>query len=543
MLNKSARLSLFLSLASLLFLSPANAQQPGAVPKADAVAPFLDDQTLLVARIDFSKLDPAALSAMLGRVAPANDTEFPRHLARLQERIKALQAKLAAAGVSELYALVSLADLPKEPLFIVAPLKADADAARTAEALRETLGFEASDAKAGAAVVGTKRVVERLKNLTAVQRPEFAKGLERAAAAVQVVISPNGDTRRVIREMLPRLPDEIGGSPGKLLSDGLEWATLSLQFPPQASLSLVIQSRDAESAAALRGLIMSVTQFLAAQPEIRKRLPAADNLARLLTPRLSGDQLTLNFSEPGGQMEQALQVFIAPLQAVRVSAGRAQSSNNIKQLGLAMHNYHDTHGRLPPQAIRGQDGRALLSWRVAILPFLDAGGLYKEFRLDEPWDSEHNKPLIEKMPKVFAAPNLGDERIAQGLTSYLAPLTRQPPAVVSPLTMAGKIGAPGGKEMIFDRPLGVKFADITDGTSNTILLVEANPNSAVVWTKPNDLVIDLADPTKDLRGQPDDGFSALIADGSAHFLKDSLDAATLRRLLQMNDGEPIGQIR
>jgi hypothetical protein len=535
--------SLLFNLFLFAITTPLLAQPAASSDKSAVLAPFLDDQTLLVARVDLSKLDPAALSATLSRLAPDADSQFARHVAALEQRLKAVQQKLAASGVSELYLVFSLLDLPKEPFFFVAPLKTGGDPAPMVESLRSALGFQASAAKEGSAVVGTAAVVERLKNLAPAHRPEFSRGLERAGdAPLQIVLAPSDDTRRVFREMLPRLPEEIGGGSGKMLADGLLWATLTAQYPPRVSLSLTIQARDADAAAALRGMIVSAGQLLTRHPEIRKHVPEIDELARLLTPRLSGERLTLSLTEESGNIDQALKFLAAPLQAARTSAGRAQSTNNLKQLGLALHNYHDVHGHLPPQAIRNKDGKALLSWRVAFLPFVDAGDLYKEFRLDEPWDSDHNQRLIAKMPAAFASPNLGDERIAKGLTSYLAPLTRQPPAVALPLARQNKTAAPGDKEMIFDRPQGIKIADISDGTSNTILIVEANPQSAVIWTKPSDLVIDLSEPAKDLRGQPGDGFSALFGDGSVHFLKSSLDAATFRRLFQMNDGEPIGQI-
>jgi hypothetical protein len=348
--------------------------------------------------------------------------------------------------------------------------------------------------------------------------------------------------------MLPRLPDEVGGGSGKMLADGVQWASLSIQFPPEASLSLVIQSRDADAAAALRGMIVSAFQLLGKQPQVRQRWPQVDDVARLLTPRLSGEQLTLSISQQDGQFSQVLQLLVEPLQAARTSAGRAQSMNHLKQLGLALHNYHDAHGRFPPQAIRNAEGQALLSWRVAILPYLDAEGLYKEFHLDEPWDSQHNRKLIEKMPAVLASPHLGTERRAKGLTSYLAPLSRRPPTVaLPPGESSGKPAttqsAPQAKnEMIFDRTQGSRIQDITDGTSNTILVLESHPRAAVTWTAPDDLVIDFKNLVKDLSGQPNDGFCTLLGDGSVHFLKTSLEPTTLLRLLQMNDGQPLGPI-
>src|SRR5207249_2796575 len=84
----------------------------------------------------------------------------------------------------------------------------------------------------------------------------------------------------------------------------------------------------------------------------------------------------------------------------RIAGRRTVSQNNLKQIGLAMHNYHDTYRHFPPQALTDKNGKPLLSWRVAVLPFIEQDNLYRQFKLDEPWDSEHNRKLLERMPKL-----------------------------------------------------------------------------------------------------------------------------------------------
>src|SRR5262245_14860206 len=79
------------------------------------------------------------------------------------------------------------------------------------------------------------------------------------------------------------------------------------------------------------------------------------------------------------------------------------ASNNLKQVCIAMLAYHDEHGHLPPAVVRDRDGRPLYSWRVLILPYIEEDKLYKEFHLDEPWDSPHNLTLLPRMPKVYAS--------------------------------------------------------------------------------------------------------------------------------------------
>jgi len=535
---------------ALLFIAPLiltaipAAAQTAADPaaRAAAVAPFLDDQTLAVGRINLAKLDPTAIVKLLGEVAGDKSPEAAQQFAALEQQAKARLHVLTHSGFSELYAVFSLADMPKEPLLVIAPVKAGGDAQKTAEALRELLHFEAADVRAGAVVVSSQRIIDRLKTLQPTPRPEIAKGFEQAGdTAIQLIISPSDDTRRVLREMLPRLPDQIGGS-GKVLADGIEWAVLSVDLPPRPSLSLTIQSNDADSAAALRALAISGLALLREDRGVQK-IPQLDDVIRTLTPRLMGDRLIVNADDRDGSARTLLNVLAPAIQAARTAAGRNQSINNLKQIALATHMYHDTHNRLPPQAIRSKDGKPLLSWRVALLPYLDASPLYKEFHLDEPWDSEHNKKLIEKMPAPFASPHLGDMRKAQGLTSYVAPLSRQPPATFVPPAPGAAPPTPA-KRMplaIFDDPAGAALRQITDGTSNTILILEAHPNSAVPWTKPDDVVIDAEDLAAKLRGQPDNAFAAAFADGSVRMIKLTVDPKVLLRLLQMNDGQAVGE--
>src|SRR5262245_41268665 len=159
----------------------------------------------------------------------------------------------------------------------------------------------------------------------------------------------------------------------------------------------------------------------------------------------------------------------------QLAAARQLSQNNLKQIALGFHATHDTYGAFPG-GIYDKTGKVGLSWRVAILPFVDQVALYKEFKLDEPWNSEHNKKLIAKMPKLYAPPK-GAE-VANGLTYYRA-FSGAGTILPPPPAGAGKAGqmAPG-----------VKIVAITDGTSNTVMAAEAA--EPVIWTKPDELEYD-----------------------------------------------------
>jgi hypothetical protein len=191
---------------------------------------------------------------------------------------------------------------------------------------------------------------------------------------------------------------------------------------------------------------------------------------------------------------------------------RAQATNNLKQIGLAFHLFHDKIGHLPVD-IAGKDGKALLSWRVAILPFIEQEALFKQFKFDEPWDSDNNKKLVAKMPKLYA-PVRGKAK--EGETFYQV------------FTGEKAIFAPGRKPKIFAIP---------DGTSNTGMIFEGG--EPVVWTKPADLTYDEKKPLPKLGGLFDGEFYVAMGDGSVRRIKKDPDEKELRKLIMPADGEPI----
>ncbi|MBO0697227.1 MAG: DUF1559 domain-containing protein [Zavarzinella sp.] len=196
-----------------------------------------------------------------------------------------------------------------------------------------------------------------------------------------------------------------------------------------------------------------------------------------------------------------------------LASARIQSTNNLKQIGLAMHNFHDTVGVFPAAAIVDKKGKPLLSWRVAILPYVEQENLYKQFHLDEPWDSEHNKKLIAQMPKIYALPYGGTK---PGETHY-------------------RVFVSNGA--IFDMVQGIKIAQITDGTSNTLLAFEAA--EGVPWTKPEDIEFDPQKPmTKHLRFE-NKACNFLMADGSVRAVPSTIRDGVLKLVIQRDDGQPI----
>ena len=222
-------------------------------------------------------------------------------------------------------------------------------------------------------------------------------------------------------------------------------------------------------------------------------------------------------------------------QSVRVTGPRFISSCNLKQIGLAFHNYHAIHKRLPQAAICNADGRPLLSWRVALLPYLEEEELYRAFHLDEPWDSLHNIKLLERMPRVYQTPHRTDFSEESHSTFFQV--------FVGPGTPFEK-----GKIVNFNE-------SFSRGTSAIILVADAA--SPVPWTKPDDLAFDPDEPLPALGGivLPEQrrvsdlyGFPAkirrifvLCADGSVQGINPATcNEEVLRHAIVLNDGKDFG---
>ena len=212
--------------------------------------------------------------------------------------------------------------------------------------------------------------------------------------------------------------------------------------------------------------------------------------------------------------------FVLPIfSSARVQTLRGACTNNLKQVGRGMHVYHEMNGSLPAAAITDKNGRPLLSWRVAILPYIDAGGLYAKFHLDEPWDSPHNYSLLAEMPSIYACPS--DREPKPGMTGYQV--------VVGSRTAFRSDFKP------------VHFEDITDGVSHTILIGESR--RVVPWTKPEDLPFGMNGPLSGLgshHGDHNNGFNVVFADNSVRFLDTSIKSRDIEAMLTRDGSDMSG---
>ena len=190
---------------------------------------------------------------------------------------------------------------------------------------------------------------------------------------------------------------------------------------------------------------------------------------------------------------------------VRQAARQTESMNNLRQLALASLNHESAMMKFPVDDEK-------FSWRVRILPFIEQGNLHDRINFDEPWDSEHNKQVLAKTPKAFQAPG---SKVAEGMTVYRS--------------FKGTLGGNDGQ--------GIGFGQITDGSSNTILVTQVPDEMATHWAKPDSLEVNDDVAKKLLAGK--DRLLTAFCDGSTHLLPDTMGTDDLKHLLDPSDGNHV----
>jgi len=504
----------FLCFLLLVAPYPVVAAEPttAASLKADAVTPFVDEQTIFIARValDCLSTDEAqrAFAAVLGGISFEPGDEAT---ALFRETFE----KLLEAGINEVFVVAGAADLPESSVLVVLPCLAGTEAA-IADFLRSG-GMETVERIGEALVAGDREAVDRAKRKRAVDRPELLNAFEAVGdGAVQCIFMPTEEHRCVIEAIAPRLPSWLGGMPTTVVTRGALWAATCLEVTPRPTMRIVVQAQDAQAAESFATVWATLLRWATNDLPKSAQLTSPDLVTRLAL-KAADDRLTLTLG-PGVEQIGALKTAGEALAGrARSAAQRSQSRQNLLTVGLALQEYRDRNAHFPSVASHGPDGRPLLSWRVNVLPFLGETDLYQQFHLDEPWNSEHNLSLIARIPRVLVPPGNSPDELS-GSTPYLAPL---------------------GEGTGFAVREGLQFDAFRDGTSKTILLVEVDHAHTVVWTKPSDWDLDVDDPTRGLFRDRDGRIQVLFADGHARFLPRDISAETLRALFTRNGDEDV----
>jgi hypothetical protein len=475
-----------------------------AANTASVLAPFVNDDTLGAFYVDVGAATGGGGAGKLVQLLP-KEAGDPQSLMLGAMLVDGLVHRIQQADVGGVYIVGGLADIhfggspvavittrsdgdvqKVEKAFrdIVGELSgmlsqaAGTDGKTPADAFRQQFGFELDVARKGDVVlVGSKASVSRYAGLVSSPRADLVGPLAElvdGGAKIAGVFCPGADYRRVSRELWPRLPGVLAPLRGELAD---RWLRLELDVkPPGPRFTLVAKDADAAEifAQLWRNLPTATTEFGGNQESVAQAKGYAQLLVDSLPVTVNGTKATIEFPADDKRIAKLRAMFGEAADKSRAVGDRRERADQFKHLMLAMLNYESANRHLPPAAIRDKDGKPLLSWRVAILPYLDEVELYKQFRLDEPWDSPHNSALIKKM----------------------------------------------------------------HGTSKTVLIIERDPSHAVIWTKPEDWEVDLAHPRQGLVRTDRDYVTLGFADGHVQVINPAqTEEKTLRAFFTRAGGD------
>jgi len=202
------------------------------------------------------------------------------------------------------------------------------------------------------------------------------------------------------------------------------------------------------------------------------------------------------------------------LQAAREASRRMQCSNNMKQIGLAIHNYESAYRSLPPAYTVDAEGNRLHSWRTLLLPFMEQAALYQRIDFSKPWDDPVNAPFTSVDIPSFRCPS---SEIPPGMTTY---------QIVDDPSSA----FPGSNPL--------NFGKILDGTSNTLFAIESDKQDAVHWAEPKDQ--SLQSYLSTVRGSHLGGRNAAMLDGSVTFMSEQTDPRVFKAIVTVSGDEVVG---
>ena len=422
------RRHLFASLACLLLTVPIVARgQQATTTTSDSVAMLIGPRTLLIGRVN---LDDVGVIKNMRQIQDEllGSGLFKQDIMPMKiDRVIDALAALRQAGAHEMFfSLVfglDIANIEQLALVAAIPLQDVTRCDEIGKSLRTLVNItplnktKLQNVQLGQMMfAGPRKAIERLR-LAATREPTDSRQRESLAtamavvddAAVQLFIVPTGDQRRVLSEMLPDLPSELGGVSLGALWSKIQWAAIGLELGDVRSLRVIAQADDAQGATVAVGEMKHLFELFGENQPLQEYvpLPQLGRILKRLSPTVQDDQVIMVVDDDG--LKELSATVLAPaIAASREASRRMTMTTSIKEFGIAFHNFYaaSKEKRFPDTAIHDAQGKPLLSWRVHVLPYLDGNGeeLYQQFHLDEAWDSPHNRQLIKKMPRVFAIP-------------------------------------------------------------------------------------------------------------------------------------------
>lgn len=517
--------SRFAACAAFTFMSmcvaSANAEVPSVQQPSDdtkIVEPFVGETTFLILKLDPNRFELPPDAASLG--------DTPETKAAISTAMKTANAALsqlrALADGKPVFATVGLPFSEKRvPVYL---FRLTSSKENTAGAVKRVNDSPVLNAQVrGQYIVALPKTVA--KEFPTEAPPATTNAIRKAVESVAsypayAIIVPPEYVWRTVKEVSPELPSQLGGGSSRVLTEGIRSIAIGLDAQ-KLHIEAVIQSASDQAAQEFaKHLPVMLSSAYEAATFLHARVPqdTAELVIDWLKPEVDGSQVKIRI-EGIDKTGTAIKLIAGIAQKINERTTRESNQNRFRQILLAMHNYYDVYRAFPPaDKQRGKDGKPRLSWRVYLLPYLEQRALYDQFHLDEPWDSPHNKTLIEKMPEVYASSSQARSSLKPGYTTLQVPI---------------------GAKTIFGGDKATKFSQITDGTSYTIALIEVTPKKAVPWTSPEDFAFDPKNPLAGIQVGKDGIWQCAFADGSVHYLHGELSPKTVLHLFQMNDGNVV----
>jgi hypothetical protein len=319
--------------------------------------------------------------------------------------------------------------------------------------------------------------VGAVKDTKKTKRTDIVQGFDAMGSLpFGAMLFPSKDNPLDLGKIFPSLKKAKGkeGEASGILN-GLKLVTLGIYLDPWR-IEMVIQTENSELAndvqKSILKAIQSIPDLVQAQVEEVGKDPVFKALAAMVkSVSIMDDKVTIVITDFDPYFEIAARIN----EQNQAKAAAASSINKVKNIATALLAYHKDKGKFPPAATLSKEGKPLLSWRVQILPYLGHNFLYKQFRQNEPWDSEHNKKFIRRIPPSFRETQ---DDLNKGTTPFQAPVG------------IATLFNPGGT--------GTNSIQIINELSNTIMLVKVPEDKTAIWTKPEDWEIDISLPAKDL---------------------------------------------
>ncbi len=488
-----SRILLVLAAALGVFERPAPAQAAGDVPWSD--------QIVAAARLNLRTLDAAATGRLIADAASVDAGD----IAPTANKIDEFVAELRALGCTDVYLAIHTSDMLRGVATVLIQTDDPDSVRQRIEPLWKSIYGQTeldSNVDSGWLILGPATTV---KTWTSATDSGATNGSQRWRELIrgddedsQLAIALPNDMRQTLAAMWPQQP--LKSLPSKL--SPAQWvqivksARVALSLPPQNDTVIQIETADADAATTVADELT----------HLRSSLDWIDDRWSVST---DGPSAIIQTS-PDALIEQ----LAAAVGNLNQRSMRLRTMNNLKQIGLAMHNHHAAFEAFPDAAIRGAAGGELLSWRVKLLPFLEQQALYKAIRRDAAWDAEVNRQVTQTVVPNFGTPDHNGQ-----MTNIRIPVI------------------PGS--MYADPAASKSFRSITDGTSNTIALAVAPADQAVPWTRPGLWKLDADRLVESFFGDRDT-VPVLMFDGAAIVLdRAKVDAETLQGMLTIAGGEVV----